>query len=372
MLRSAWSIRQLVVNRTIGQRGLHATTTPFPNKLAFAFDIDGVLKQGHHNVLPQAKRVLELLSGSDGRLPKPIPFLLITNGGGVPDEERRAILSEELGVELTENQLVQSHTPIKEYVEKYKNKPVLIIGGKGESCRRVAESYGLKYPYIPQDIIAWKPSIWDRTELTNEEKSFVKTTDFSKISFAAALVMHDTHDWGRDITLILDLLSSNKGIFGTRKKGYDKSNFKGDVELIFSNADVEWRSDWPIPRLGQGAFRLSIENIYKSITGLNLPFIQFGKPFKSTYDFSELMLRRYLKQVNRNSNGELNVYMVGDNPLSDIDGANRHGWSSILVRTGVFNDNNGELPSHKPTIISDDVEKGVEWAIQEEIRKGNY
>ena len=31
-------------------------------------------------------------------------------------------------------------------------------------------------------------------------------------------------------------------------------------------------------------------------------------------------------------------YMIGDNPDSDIDGANRRGekWVSILVRTGVF------------------------------------
>ncbi|WVQ68148.1 TIGR01456 family HAD hydrolase [Kwoniella botswanensis] len=372
MLRSTWSVRSLV---TAGQisctRSLHSKSTPFPNKLAFAFDIDGVLKQGHHNVLPQAKRVLKLLSGEDGRLPKPIPFLLITNGGGVPDEERRAALSSELGIRLTENQLVQSHTPIKEYVDKYRDKPVLVLGGKGESCRRVAESYGLKHSYIPQDIIAWKPSIWDRTELTDEERGFARPKDFSQIPFSAALMFHDSHDWGRDITLILDLMSSHRGIFGTRREGHDRADVKGDVELVFSNADVEWRSDWPIPRLGQGAFRLSLESIYKSTTGLELPYKQFGKPFKATYDFSELMLRRYLKEVGRDPEGELNVYMVGDNPLSDIDGANRHGWSSILVRTGVFHDTHGEVPSHKPTIIADDVEKGVEWAIQEELRRGN-
>ena len=28
--------------------------------------------------------------------------------------------------------------------------------------------------------------------------------------------------------------------------------------------------------------------------------------------------------------------MIGDNPKSDIDGANRLGWTSILVKTGVF------------------------------------
>ncbi|WVF72738.1 TIGR01456 family HAD hydrolase [Kwoniella sp. CBS 6097] len=354
-------------------RCLHSASRSggFPERLAFAFDIDGVLKQGHHNVLPQAKRVLRLLSGQDGRLEKPVPFLLITNGGGVPDDERRAALSEELGVELGPDQLVQSHTPIREYAQKYKDKPVLVIGGARDSGRRVAESYGLKHAFIPQDIIAWDSSIWDHTELKEEEKSFVRHHDFTSTQFAAALVVHDSHDWGRDLTLLLDLLNSRNGVLGTRRDDHMTAGVKGDVEIVISNADVEWRSKWPIPRLGTGAFRLSLEAIYKNTTGLELPYTQFGKPFKATYDFSEIMLRRYLASVGRDPNGPMNVYMVGDNPLSDIDGANRHGWSSILVRTGVFRDPNGEIPSHRPTVICDDVEKGVEWAIEQELRRAS-
>lgn len=52
--------------------------------------------------------------------------------------------------------------------------------------------------------------------------------------------MHDSHDWGRDTTLILDLLNSNNGYLGTRKEG--RKNGEEAVELIMSNADVEWRS----------------------------------------------------------------------------------------------------------------------------------
>lgn len=37
-----------------------------------------------------------------------------------------------------------------------------------------------------------------------------------------------------------------------------------------------------------------------------------------------------------------NIYMIGDNPKSDIRGANSAGWSSILVRTGVFKGENDE------------------------------
>lgn len=67
------------------------------------------------------------------------------------------------------------------------------------------------------------------------------------------------------------------------------------------------------------------------------------------------------------SNLCMKSYMVGDNPASDIAGANAHGWSSILVRTGVFHDTHGEKPAYQPTVIVDDVEKGVEWAIGKEM-----
>jgi ribonucleotide monophosphatase NagD (HAD superfamily) len=52
--------------------------------------------------------------------------------------------------------------------------------------------------------------------------------------------------------------------------------------------------------------------------------------------------------------------MIGDNPDSDIDGANRRGdsWVSILVRTGVFQ--NGENSTKHPAkYVVQDVEEAV-------------
>ena len=121
---------------------------------------------------------------------------MITNGGGVTEAERCKALSAELEVEVSRainesdrkigpDQLVQSHTPLKDYVGDLAEKPVLILGGVGEAGRRIAKSYvhhrhgtddryGLNQAYILQDLIAWQPSIWDRYMLTEEERSFVK------------------------------------------------------------------------------------------------------------------------------------------------------------------------------------------------------
>ena len=61
------------------------------------------------------------------------------------------------------------------------------------------------------------------------------------------------------------------------------------------------------------------------------------------------------------------VYMVGDNPSSDIQGANnftsRHGteWKSILVESGVHVA--GAEPAHKPDAIMERVAEAMEWAV---------
>ena len=65
------------------------------------------------------------------------------------------------------------------------------------------------------------------------------------------------------------------------------------------------------------------------------------------------------------------VYMIGDNPESDIMGANDYKslvdaeWKSLLTRTGVFAAREGEEPSVKPTRVVDNVREGVRWALRD-------
>lgn len=59
--------------------------------------------------------------------------------------------------------------------------------------------------------------------------------------------MHDSHDWGRDITLISELLSSENGVLGTRRQQSNEiieggKQPKQTIPLTFSNADLEWQS----------------------------------------------------------------------------------------------------------------------------------
>ena len=164
----------------------------------------------------------------------------MTNGGGVTEATRRAALSKDFGINLSPNQLVQSHSPLQDYVRDYADKPVLVVGGVGNAGRKVAESYGLQKAYIPQDIVAWNPAVWDRYNLTAEEETFVrKDIDFSKTPLEAVFVIHDNGmDWGLAAQLITELLSSDKGLLGTRKE----RTSGGEVPLVFTNPDLIWGS----------------------------------------------------------------------------------------------------------------------------------
>lgn len=57
-----------------------------------------------------------------------------------------------------------------------------------------------------------------------------------------------------------------------------------------------------------------------------------------------------------------------DFSLADIAGANAAGWSSILVRTGVYDPSEGP-PTHTPTVEAADVEEAVTWAIEREAQR---
>lgn len=56
--------------------------------------------------------------------------------------------------------------------------------------------------------------------------------------------------------------------------------------------------------------------------------------------------------------------MVGDNPESDIAGANAASWSSFLVKTGVYDESLGLPPTHAPTEIVEDVESAVRRGVE--------
>ena len=95
--------------------------------------IDGVILRSKE-ALPKAQQTLEFLQ--DQR----IPFIFLTNGGGQEERKRASVLREILNnrVEVDESMIVQSHTPLKSLTATLADKDVLVVGGEGDKCRKVA------------------------------------------------------------------------------------------------------------------------------------------------------------------------------------------------------------------------------------------
>lgn len=235
------------------------------------------------------------------------------------------------------------------------------------------------------------PSIWPLSKVFMDYyKKFarplpkpVDPTDPSKgLKVDAVFVFNDPRDWALDTQVILDLLLSSQGVFGTisEKNGHEDLPNRGYLQdgqphLYFSNPDLFWAAAYHLPRLGQGGFREAFEGTWAATTGgpangVELIKTVIGKPCQGTYEFAERQLVRNRSQIfgGETAHPLRKVYMVGDNPESDIRGANSYvsvngsDWHSILVRTGVYA---GGEPAWGPKTFADNVQKAVEWGIQD-------
>ena len=54
-----------------------------------------------------------------------------------------------------------------------------------------------------------------------------------------------------------------------------------------------------------------------------------------------------------------NFYMIGDNASTDIAGANKKGWTSILVKTGIFD------PNAATSTLGNDRENPATYVVQD-------
>lgn len=330
--------------------------------MAFAFDIDGVLAHGNH-AIEEAKVALKMLNG-DNELGIRIPHILLTNGGGKTEEARCAQLSEILEQPISTDQFIQSHTPMQALAEYYET--VLVLGGEGFKIREVAENYGFKTVVHPKDLLAWDPSISPWATLTDAERAEAKPRDFSQMKFDAIMVFADSRDYQTDMQVIMDLLLAEDGKLMSKAKDPVATR----IPIYFSQGDLLMPTEHKgLPRLTQGAFRISIEAQYKTLTGVDLERVVYGKPERATYTYADEVMKAWMEELHGVSRVPDNIYMVGDNPASDIIGGNMYGWNTCLVRTGVFQGKEGENDPNSPANfgVFNNVLEAVKAAIAKEL-----
>lgn len=258
-------------------------------------------------------------------------------------------------------------------------------------CSSELRRYGFRNVVTPGDILMAHPSLWPFSHVFDSYyKSFVRPLprpidpdDLSQsLKIGAIFVFHDPRDWALDTQILLDLLLSSKGIMGTYSAKNNNPNLPnrgfqqdGQPHIYFSNPDLWWAAQYHLPRLGQGAFREAFEGVWGAATGgkekgVELQKTIIGKPYQGTFEFAEDRLNQHRKKLLKDEHAAIlkTVYFVGDNPESDIRGANEYEspwgskWYSILVKTGVFR---GKQPDRTPTHIVKDVWEAVQWGLQQ-------
>ena len=308
---------QLYALKTLGL--VELGTTSSRNAKGVVLDIDGVLYRSGI-VFPRTVEAMKLLESSK------IPFVFVTNGGGVTEYEKSVELTKKIGISVRPEQVVLAHTPFCK-ISQHKDQRILVIGHEG--CLDVARSYGFSKVASIRDIHEENPTIHPlRTPLR------LPSSSERGEPIAAVLIFHDCVDWGLEMQIIFDIVVGR-----LHKADEDVSDIeilKQKVPIYTSNADIVYASSHPFSRFTQGAFVEAFKSLYELTTGEKLVVDTCGKPFKVQYDFATELLEKENEALKQDVMTQF--YGVGDNPKSDIRGANNAGdqWTSVLVRTGVF------------------------------------
>jgi HAD superfamily hydrolase (TIGR01450 family) len=260
-----------------------------------------------------------------------IPFVFLTNGGGATEIDGVIQLEKKLHVEdLDEEQFIQPSTPYRALVPQYKDKNILVIGGR---AREVAKAYGFKNVLTGADI----HSVHHGTafsEITcssyqgygSDSNGYILNSD-GKLQISAILIFSDLDSQSRDLDLqlITDLLLSSKGIIGTVSEWNRQDFFPNrgcgqddQPSIYFSNSN--------------SAFKIALEEFWARKTE-NARFPQVGKPFRSMFELANQSLQAQNQKINGPDAKEVKkIYMVNSSFSTEMmKGAHDLSWTTILL-----------------------------------------
>jgi len=268
----------------------------------------------------------------------------VTNSGGVPLETKAKEVSKIVKYEIDPKKLIVAHSPMKKVAKLYKDKRVMLIGRNVEHCANIARQFGLSNFIHSSEFEVEKPNLSSKSD--------------EKIH--AIFILKTPIDWEENLQIISEMVYTGGDLSSIPKE----AQIPQKVPIYAANPDVIYQSSFPIPRYTVGAFLLCLKTLYKELAVTELEIQEFGKPHPVTYEFAEKILR---KQANiLGYSGIQTFYAIGDNPKSDVRGANnRENWYSILTRTGIFvgKENDEDFPAK---FVAEDVNEAVDFLLSKE------
>lgn len=168
------------------------------------FDVDGVLLRGR-TPIPGAKEVLQDLREND------IPFAIMTNGGGYPEAKKAKQISQIIGVDLSEELLCMSHTPMRTLVDKHGDDLVLAVGKDCDEISALMANYGFKNVVTVGQLHSHYPTMYPDIKVVGDVPLAGR---FDTQPFGAVFVLIDPIYWGRELQIVMDVLCSQEGHLG--------------------------------------------------------------------------------------------------------------------------------------------------------------
>ena len=306
-------------------------------RIACVFDIDGILLHGK-KPLPFAQALL-------AQLRKRVPHVLLTNGGGKTEKNKAEELSTLLKIPIPPTHIIQAHTPLT--LLPSKKEPYLVVGKNYPQLKDILRGYGFHHLLTCDEIHQNYPEIYPDFVTTNQP-FLPRCRSFPYM--AGILCMTDPLYWGRELQIVSDFLHHP-----------NLEEFSSE-SIPFHNCciDINYMSSYPTPRWGSGSFRMTLEHLYQHQTGHVLTQTLYGKPYSVSFQYAQQQLYHLFPEKEYES-----IYMIGDNPHTDIQGANNmgHPWKSVLIGTGVFplQEIDSLFPEQTPHYYFPDLVSFWEW-----------
>ncbi|KAJ7997620.1 hypothetical protein DPEC_G00214020 [Dallia pectoralis] len=391
------------------------------------FDIDGVLVRGR-TPIPAAKQIFRNLVDRKGRYKVPVVF--VTNAGNSLRQTKAEQLSHQLEVEVSPDQVVLSHSPLRMFSQYHQM--CVLVSGQGPVLD-VAHNLGFQN-VVTIDMLREAFPLQDVVDHSRRPKDTVPPTKHLP-PIEAIILFGEPVRWETNLQLIMDVLLTNG-----RPGNVLTSLQYPHLPVLACNMDLMWMAEAKNPRFGHGMFLVCLESLYRKVTGCELKYeALIGKPSMVTYNYAELLVRQQAESLGWTRPVE-RLYAIGDNPMADIYGANLYnryleschnsrtqmflkqsgggepqsqplegtlqtcaeiegvsaspvlpmGCSSILVCTGVYSQDHQELPSDpghtvtehqvfhghrdfrfdpdltQPSLVVHDVKEAVELVFQKE------
>lgn len=316
-LRTGWQLLKSQYERA----AKHLDSAPFsprsysrvspqgPDSFGLLFDIDGVLVRGR-TPIPAAKQCFRNLVDSSGKYKVPVVF--VTNAGNCMRQAKAEHLSHMLNVEVSPDQVMLSHSPLRMFTKFHKMR--VLVSGQGP-VEEVAHNLGFQ-DVVTIDMLREAYPVLDVVDHNRRPKDGVPPTKGLR-PIDAVILFGEPIRWETNFQLIVDVLLTN----GNPDNDWSSQRYP-HIPVLACNMDLLWMAEAKNPRFGHGMFLVCLESLYKKITGRELKYeALIGKPSVVTYNYAELLVKQQAESLGWTSPVK-RLYAIGDNPMADIYGAN--------------------------------------------------